>query len=109
MPNAVLERLYAQRVEAVQAIDHVLSGVTDRDLVPAESDLLEATRSRITELDAQIAPLEAFDQLRGTHDDTLARIQAGQGNGNQPSPGRRADAGTRRRHTAALVPSWWTI
>ena len=65
--NAVLERLREQRAEQIASIDAVLAQVEGRDMVDAERSLLEAARQRIAEIDAQIEPLEAFDNLRREH------------------------------------------
>ena len=75
MANAVLESLYAQRAEAIGAMESILAQVTDgRDLVDAEKNLLEATRQRVSEIDAQIGPLEEYDRLREMHRDTGAQL-----------------------------------
>jgi len=67
MPNAVLDRLETQRAEQITFIDNLLARVeTDgRDLVDAETANLTSARERIAELDAQIAPLREFENLRG--------------------------------------------
>ena len=69
MPNAVLDRLLAQRGEQETFIDQLLARVNeeDRDLVDAERGNLEAARQRIAELDAQINPLEDFERVRTAH------------------------------------------
>lgn len=66
MPNAVIERLEAQRAEQLQFVDTLLSRVDaeGRDLVPAENDNLKAARQRITEIDQQLTPLNDFEALR---------------------------------------------
>jgi len=77
MPNAVLEILLTQRDEQLAVMDQVLNQVAQRDsqdLVPAERELLERSRARIVELDEQITPLEAFEDLRGAHTDRIARL-----------------------------------
>jgi hypothetical protein len=71
--NPVLESLRAQRAEQIAAMDSVLGQVNDRDLVDAERSLLTASRERIAELDAQIAPLADFEALREAHADTAAQ------------------------------------
>jgi HK97 family phage major capsid protein len=68
MPNAVLERMLEQRSEQIATMDAILGQVDGRDLVDAERGLLESARQRIAELDAQIKPLEEFEQLRAQHD-----------------------------------------
>jgi HK97 family phage major capsid protein len=68
--NAVLQILLSQRDEQIAVMDQVLNQVAERDsqdLVPAERELLDRARGRITELDAQIEPLEAYDKLAAAH------------------------------------------
>lgn len=89
--NAVLERLRDQRAEQLASMDAILGQVTDRDLVDAERGLLEAARGRITELDAQIEPLEAFESLRADHAATSATIRPDA----IPAQPRRVDGGER--------------
>jgi HK97 family phage major capsid protein len=74
--NAVLERLREQRAEQINVMDSILAQVDGRDLVDAERGLLEAARQRISELDAQIQPLESFEALRGDHRETLSQLPA---------------------------------
>ena len=72
MPNVVLQRLRDQRAEQISTIDAILQQVgEDRDLVDAERGLLEAARQRIAEIDAQIEPLVAFENMRDQHDETV--------------------------------------
>jgi len=73
--NPVLDRLRAERAEAVGSMDTILGNVGEnRDLSDAETGLLETTRERITALDAQIAPLEEYAALRGAHELTTAAL-----------------------------------
>lgn len=69
MPNAVLERLEAQRAEQIQFVDQLLSRVDSegRDLVEAERNNLAAARERVAQIDEQLTPLREFEQLRGNH------------------------------------------
>jgi HK97 family phage major capsid protein len=88
-----LENLLNRRAEQVAAMDSILEQVAERDsgdLVPAERDLLEVARSTISDLDAQIAPLEQWDSARAAHTDTLARLPRV----TVPAPA-RADGGDR--------------
>lgn len=89
--NAVLERLREQRAEQVSSMDAILSQVEDRDLVDAERGLLEAARGRIAELDAQIDPLQAFEDLRAAHGEASASIRPN----TVPASPRRVDGGDR--------------
>jgi HK97 family phage major capsid protein len=75
--NPVLERLRSQRAEQISAMDAVLGQVDDRDLVDAERSLLTASQQRIGELDAQIAPLAEYENLRQAHADA-SRLPSGQ-------------------------------
>jgi HK97 family phage major capsid protein len=71
-----LARLLAERAQQVEFIDQLLARVEaeHRDLVDAERANLEAARQRIAELDAQIAPLQEFETLRGQHQQTAADV-----------------------------------
>ena len=90
--NSVLERLREQRAEQLASMDAVLGQVEGRDLVDAERSLLEAARQRIAEIDAQIQPLEAFENLRAADSETRAELPRPEGVPAQP---RRVDAGLR--------------
>jgi hypothetical protein len=72
--NPVLVRLLEDRDTQIRFIDETLARVEteERDLVDAERNNLTAARERIVELDAQIEPLEAFEELRGAHRSTSA-------------------------------------
>lgn len=92
MGNAVLERLYAQRSEQEDFIQHLLdeSEKDKRDLVEAELKNISEARNRMSELDAQIEPLEAFEKTRAVHQSRRPAAQArpaagGQGEGRQLS------------------------
>src|SRR5215471_18026798 len=75
MPNPVLERLVSQRAEQMSAMDSVLNQVgEERDLVDAERSLLDASRERIAELDAQIQPLRQYEEMREAHSETVATL-----------------------------------
>src|SRR5215831_18150272 len=74
--NAVLESLREKRAEQISAMDSILAQVDDRDLVEAERGLLEASRQRIAELDAQIEPLAAYETLREAHRDAQRDLPA---------------------------------
>lgn len=67
MPNAVLQRLESQRAEQITFVDNLLARVDSdgRDLVDAEQANLTSARERIAEIDAQLAPLRDFENLRG--------------------------------------------
>jgi hypothetical protein len=87
MPNAVIERLQAQRDEQLQFVDQLLNRVDadNRDLVEAERANVAAARQRVADIDTQLEPLLAFDTLR---------TQASNG---QPLPARTAPARTEPR------------
>jgi hypothetical protein len=53
-------------------MDAILEQVSDRDLSEAERGILEGCRARIAELDEQIAPLAAYEDLRAA-DDAVGR------------------------------------
>lgn len=75
MPNPVLTRLAAERATQVDFIEQTLARVDaeQRDLVDAETRNMEAARERIAQLDAQITPLEQFEEIRSAHQQT-ARV-----------------------------------
>jgi hypothetical protein len=88
VPNAVLERLEAQRAEQITFIDNLLARVESegRDLVDAETANLTAARDRMGELDAQIAPLREFENLRGDSAASAAHVFGGRGEPDQARP-----------------------
>lgn len=67
--NVVLQRLLDERATLVDTIENVLNQVEGRDLTDAEQQVLERTRERIKELDAQIEPLELYESVRDAHRD----------------------------------------
>jgi len=72
--NIVLQRLLDERDTLVDTIENVLMQVEGRDLTDAEQQVLERTRERIKELDAQIKPLEEYERVRDAHRDTRADL-----------------------------------
>ena len=105
--NAVLERLREQRDAQVTFIDELLSRVDadGRDLVDAETSNLNAARERIAELDAQIAPLDEFEALRGTHRESQRQPDAAP-RPTDPLAGRpRAASNTRRQAPSSSTTS----
>lgn len=76
--NPVLARLLAERAQQVEFIDQLLARVETegRDLVDAERSNLDGARQRIGELDAQIQPLQEFEDLRGAHQATVGQFVA---------------------------------
>src|SRR5215472_5693410 len=74
MPNVVLERFIAERTELCATIESVLAQVEGRDLTDAETAVLEHTRTRIQELDKQIAPLEEYERVKAQHQQTVAEL-----------------------------------
>jgi HK97 family phage major capsid protein len=87
--------MLSQRGEQMATMDAILSEVGDRDLVDAERSLLEKARARIVELDAQIEPLKALEELRATHADAAAMLARPNGSDRLPAQPRRADGGDR--------------
>jgi hypothetical protein len=90
MPNHVLESFQSQREAEISRMDSILGQVDGRDLSDAERGILEASRSRISELDAQIEPLEQYEVLVSRHGATLADLPRG-GPERLPAQPRRAD------------------
>ena len=74
MSNVVLERKLAERGEAVAQMESILGAVDGRDLTDAETQVLDATRKRIGELDDQIRPLEEYERVKGQHQQSVAEI-----------------------------------
>lgn len=76
MTNPVLDRLRQERAKHVEYIETLLGRVDEdkRDLVDAETASLTQMRERITQIDAQIEPLEAFEQARAAHEQTVTAI-----------------------------------
>ena len=76
MSNAVLERYLSERQEQITFIDQTLERVEaeGRDLVPAEIANMDAARQRIQELNAQIAPIEAHEELKRAHEQTAGAL-----------------------------------
>jgi len=76
MGNTVLDSKLAERATQLANMDALLTQVDSegRDLVDAERGVLVATKERITALDAQIAPLEELENLRGAHTQTVAGL-----------------------------------
>lgn len=77
--NPVLARLLEQRDAQTQFIDQLLAQVAkeERDLVDAERSNLTAAKQRISELDAQITPLEEFEAVRSAHASSAAAAVRG--------------------------------
>lgn len=88
--NPVLARLIEQREQQETFIDELLGRVAaeERDLVDAERRNIEAARERLTELDAQIEPLEQFEATRAQHRSAAGTVRppanAGNDSGRAP-------------------------
>ena len=67
-PSPMLQRLYGERQQCIDFVDQTVAGANtegqQRDLSQTENETLNRQRERITALDAQISPLEDFEQLR---------------------------------------------
>jgi HK97 family phage major capsid protein len=74
MPNVVLDRMLAERSELIDTIESVLAQVEGRDLTDAEQAVLNHTRDRINEVDAQIKPLEDYERVKSQHQATVAEL-----------------------------------
>jgi hypothetical protein len=70
--SPMLQRLYDERDQCVSFVDQTVAGANVegqiRNLSTSELEGLERTKARINELDAQIKPLEEFEQLRSAGD-----------------------------------------
>lgn len=103
--NPVLVRLIGERDEQVRFVEQTLERVEseERDLVDAERNNLTAARERIRDLDAQIEPLEEFEQLRNAHRDTGARYSSTGGGNGEPRPAVRTEPRGHEYRTAGEV------
>lgn len=67
-PSPMLQRLYDERQQCIDFVDQTIAGANtegqQRDLSQTEQETLQRQRDRITALDAQITPIEDFEQLR---------------------------------------------
>lgn len=95
--NVVLERKLAERTEQIKTMESILDQVEGRDLTDAETQVLEATRTRIAELDKQIEPLEDYERTKAQHNETAALLHSEARALPAPIPAtpRRADGGDR--------------
>jgi HK97 family phage major capsid protein len=100
--SIVLQRLLDERAQLVETIENVLAQVEGRDLTDAEQAVVERTKQRITELDDQIKPLEAYEAVRDAHRDSRAELAPPNGFGRPglvpdriPAEPRRMDGGDR--------------
>jgi hypothetical protein len=98
--NPVLARLEAERQSQIEFIDRTLAeadehqnddGSKGRDLSKSEKSNLESIRTRIKQLDEQIAPLREFEGLRDAHQATTSQF----------TPTRSSDQGDQGRGGAA--------
>jgi hypothetical protein len=76
--GAVLKRLREERQACIDFMDQTLAAADEgdqkRDLSDTEKASLETQRKRIGELDGQIEPLAAFEELRGAHQQGAAQF-----------------------------------
>lgn len=74
MGNPVLDRLNAERERHVEFVDDTFAGAErdTRDLVDAEVGNIKAAKERIAAIDAQIAPIMEFENMRTGAHGTLA-------------------------------------
>lgn len=73
MPNAVLDRLRQERQGCIDFVTRTLDEVEtgQRDLSDTEQESIDHQKRRVKELDAQIKPLEEFEQLRAVDRQTI--------------------------------------
>ena len=76
MSTAILERLQSERREVEAFVSTTLDSIEGRDLSDAETRTLEASRTRIEAIDAQIKPLADFMATRSAATD-LTRLLDG--------------------------------
>lgn len=91
--DPTLKRLLDQRQDKVDFISQLLENVEkeNRDMVQAEKDNLRAAQDRVKELDAQIKPLQEWEETRAAHQDVAGQVNQtrmpaprGSGNGHTP-------------------------
>jgi hypothetical protein len=91
-PSPMLQRLYDERQSAIDFVDQTVAGANvegqHRDLSQSEQESLTRTQERITAIDKQIVPLEAFEKKRSAGD------QAGHQYRSTAQPQATAPAGT---------------
>jgi len=94
--SPMLQRLYDERDQCVAFVDRTVAGANVegqlRDLSQSEQESLTRTRERITQVDAQIRPLEEFEQLRAAGD-AAARNYPPRPTGPAATGGGSGDAG----------------
>lgn len=70
--SPMLQRLYDERDQCIAFVDQTVAGANvdgqERDLSQSEQESLARTRERIAQIDAQIKPLEEFEQVREAGD-----------------------------------------
>lgn len=71
-----LKRLLAERQDRMDFIAGILEGVekANRDMVDAEKENLRAAQDRVKQLDAQIKPLQDWEELRSAHSNVAGQI-----------------------------------
>ena len=76
MSNPVLIKLREERAKHVEYVSTLLAKVDEdqRDLVEAETRTLASTKERIEQIDAQIKPLEEFEETRAAHEQAAQAI-----------------------------------
>lgn len=75
-----LERLLAQRQDKIDFIAQLLESVDseNRSMVDAEIANVNAAKETIQQLDAQIKPLQEWEDTRSAHEDTRSRVSSTQ-------------------------------
>lgn len=102
--SPMLQRLYDERDQCVSFVDQTVAGANVegqvRDLSQSEQETLGRTRTRIQEIDAQIKPLEEFEQLRAAgnaaarnYPQLTAPAQPGTGQSATVQPGQAGGVG----------------
>lgn len=103
MPNAVLDRLRQERQGCIDFVTRTLDEVEtgQRDLSDTEQESIDHQKRRVKELDAQIKPLEEFEQLRAVDRQTIDTYRPAGGGHQERSGGGdyRSAAQTQHRPT----------
>lgn len=98
MGNPVIDSLLEQRTHQEEFIENLLNRVAEenRDLVEAEVSNLNSAKERITQIDAQLEPLEEFEKVRGAHRENTQTVRAtGRRDEDQAEPSGRLSITTR--------------
>lgn len=86
--SPTLDRLRQERQACIEFVERTLGEVETRggDLSATENESLERQKTRVKELDAQIKPLQEFEELRAADQTSAQRFSPTGGPAGQPTP-----------------------